>query len=53
MNVKTVRTGNVLASNAGEHYFVDIHKTKHFHRKKSGSKDREECEKTNILCNKQ
>lgn len=32
MNMKTIGIGNILAWNTGEHYFVDTHKTKRFHR---------------------
>lgn len=32
MNIKTIKSENILAWNTREHYFVDIYKTKHLHR---------------------
>lgn len=31
MNIKTIKSENILAWNTSKHYFVDIHQTKHFH----------------------
>lgn len=32
MNTETIKSGTILAWNTSQHYFVDIRKTKHFHR---------------------
>lgn len=47
MNIKTVKIGNILAWNTGEHYFADTHNPKHFHREeKQFQRQRGMCKKT-------